>query len=140
MYGPALTAWRRISWSVACLPCAVRSLPLHARCFGRHSDDPIGGPLSPEPLRSRIPVMAREGFAEVASRLVDIGRRFYSRGWVLGTSGNFSAVVSREPLRMAITASSVHKGRLRRGDILQCDERGALVGRRSPGHRNPGDR
>src|SRR5580693_3827987 len=88
----------------------------------------------------RIPVMAREGFAEVASRLVDIGRRFYTRGWVLGTSGNFSAVVSREPLRLAITASSVHKGRLRRGDILQCDERGALVGRRSPERRGSGRR
>jgi methylthioribulose-1-phosphate dehydratase len=84
--------------------------------------------------------MAREGFAEVASRLVDIGHRFYTRGWVLGTSGNFSAVVSREPLRLAITASSVHKGRLRRGDILQCDERGAIVGRRGPGHRSPGRR
>ena len=82
--------------------------------------------------------MAREGFAEMASRLVDIGRRFYARGWVLGTSGNFSAVVSREPLRLAITASSAHKGRLRRGDILQCDERGAIVGRRGPGHRSPG--
>jgi methylthioribulose-1-phosphate dehydratase len=84
--------------------------------------------------------MARERFAEVASRLVDIGRRFYTRGWVLGTSGNFSAVVSREPLRLAITASSVHKGQLRRGDILQCDERGAIVGRRSAGSRSPGRR
>jgi methylthioribulose-1-phosphate dehydratase len=89
--------------------------------------------------------MAREGFAEVASRLVDIGRHFYTRGWVLGTSGNFSAVVSRDPLRLAITASSVHKGQLRRGDILQCDERGAIVGRRSPGRgglgrRSPGRR
>jgi methylthioribulose-1-phosphate dehydratase len=84
--------------------------------------------------------MAREGFADVASRLVDIGRRFYTRGWVLGTSGNFSAVVSREPLRLAITASSVHKGRLGRGDILQCDERGALVGRRSSRRPGPGGR
>jgi methylthioribulose-1-phosphate dehydratase len=84
--------------------------------------------------------MAREGFAEVASRLVDIGRRFYARGWVLGTSGNFSAVVSRDPLRLAITASSVNKGQLRRADILQCDERGAIVGRRSPGRRRPGRR
>ena len=85
--------------------------------------------------------MPRELFAEVASGLVDIGRRFYARGWVLGTSGNFSAVVSREPLRLAITASSVNKGQLRRGDILQCDERGVLVGpragRRSPGSRSP---
>jgi methylthioribulose-1-phosphate dehydratase len=75
--------------------------------------------------------MAREEFATTAARLVDIGRRFYARGWALGTSGNFSAVVSRAPFRLAITASSVHKGQLRRGDILQCDERGALVGRGS---------
>ena len=62
----------------------------------------------------------------------EIGRRFYMRGWVMGTSGNFSAVVSREPFRLAITASSVHKGQLRAGDVLQCDEHGAAVGR-TPG-------
>jgi methylthioribulose-1-phosphate dehydratase len=84
--------------------------------------------------------MAHEGFAQIASRLMDIGRRFYARGWVQGTSGNLSAVVSREPLRLAITASSVHKGQLRRGDILQCDERGALVGRRRPVSRSHGRR
>jgi methylthioribulose-1-phosphate dehydratase len=72
--------------------------------------------------------MARDGFAGLASRLAEIGRRFDARGWVLGTSGNFSAVVSRQPLRLAITASSVHKGQLRAVDILQCDEHGALVG------------
>jgi methylthioribulose-1-phosphate dehydratase len=54
-----------------------------------------------------------------------------ARGWVLGTSGNFSAVVSRRPLRLAITASSVAKGRLRAADILECDERGRIVGRRA---------
>ena len=71
--------------------------------------------------------MARDGFAAVASQLTGIGRRFYARGWVLGTSGNFSAVVSTRPLRLAITASSAHKGRLRAADILQCDEQGAVV-------------
>ena len=60
-------------------------------------------------------------------RLTEIGRRFYARGWVFGTSGNFSAIVSRRPLRLAITASAVHKGQLRAADILQCDERGGLV-------------
>ena len=75
--------------------------------------------------------MARDGFSGIASRLAEIGRRFYMRGWVMGTSGNFSAVVSRQPLRLAITASSVHKGRLRAGDILQCDEHGAAVGRKA---------
>ena len=71
--------------------------------------------------------MARDGFAGLASRLAEIGRRFDARGWVLGTSGNFSAVVSRRPFRLAITASSVHKGRLRAVDVLQCDERGEVV-------------
>ena len=61
-------------------------------------------------------------------RLAAIGRRFYGRGWVLGTSGNFSTVVSREPLRLAITASSVPKGTLSAQDILECDERGTVVG------------
>jgi methylthioribulose-1-phosphate dehydratase len=56
--------------------------------------------------------------------LTAVGRRFYDRGWVLGTSGNFSAVVSRDPLRLAITASSVHKGTLQSSDILEVDERG----------------
>lgn len=70
-------------------------------------------------------------FAKTASQIAAIGRRVYARGWALGTSGNFSAVVSRRPLRLAITASSVAKGALRASDILQCDEHGRLVGRRS---------
>jgi methylthioribulose-1-phosphate dehydratase len=73
--------------------------------------------------------MARAGFSGIAGHLAEIGRRFYMRGWVMGTSGNFSAVLSREPFRLAITASSAHKGQLRPGDVLQCDELGAAVGR-----------
>jgi methylthioribulose-1-phosphate dehydratase len=69
-----------------------------------------------------------------ASRLAAVGRRFYKRGWALGTSGNFSAVVSRRPLQLAITATSVAKGGLRAADILLCDERGRVVGR---GNRKP---
>ena len=65
----------------------------------------------------------------VAAALAAIGRRFYARGWVFGTSGNFSAVVSRQPLRLAITASSLPKGTLRASDILHCDENGRVVGR-----------
>jgi methylthioribulose-1-phosphate dehydratase len=61
--------------------------------------------------------------AQAAAGLAALGRRFYERGWVLGTSGNFSAVVSRRPLRLAITASSVHKGTLSRRQILQIDDR-----------------
>ena len=57
-----------------------------------------------------------------------IGRRFYDRGWVLGTSGNFSAVITRDPLRLAITASAVHKGALRDADLLEVDEHGSPIG------------
>jgi methylthioribulose-1-phosphate dehydratase len=71
--------------------------------------------------------MGPGAFVDVVERLAAIGPRFYARGWVLGTSGNFSAVVSRDPLRLAITASSVHKGQLRSSDILLCDHEGNLV-------------
>jgi methylthioribulose-1-phosphate dehydratase len=77
--------------------------------------------------------MTIPSFSMLARDLTAVGRRFYARGWVLGTSGNFSAVVARDPLRIAITASSVHKGRLRTPHILEVDERGELVGRRGAG-------
>jgi methylthioribulose-1-phosphate dehydratase len=84
--------------------------------------------------------MARGTFAAVATELAAVSQRFYARGWALGTSGNFSAVVSRQPLRLAITASSVPKGQLERGDILQCDERGLVVGLPDRARRNGRDR
>lgn len=43
----------------------------------------------------------------VARAFREIGRDFHTRGWVLGTSGNFSTVISRKPLKLIITASSV---------------------------------
>lgn len=58
---------------------------------------------------------------EIARRLADAGRRFDARGWVLGTSGNFSAVITRDPLRLAITASGAWKGDLTAADILEMD-------------------
>ena len=57
-----------------------------------------------------------------ANDLARLGRRFYDRGWVLGTSGNFSVVTCREPLRLAITASSVDKGALEPSQILDIDD------------------
>ena len=45
----------------------------------------------------------------------------------MGTSGNFSAVIEREPLRIAITASSVDKSRLLPEDILEIDAEGKVV-------------
>jgi methylthioribulose-1-phosphate dehydratase len=62
--------------------------------------------------------------AELAPLLVATGRALHARGWALGTSGNFSAVVRREPLVLAITRSGVDKGRLSASDILEVDENG----------------
>lgn len=66
-------------------------------------------------------------FAEVADQLAEIGRQFHRRGWALGTSGNFSAVVNRDPLRLAITTTGVDKGTLSPGQIVEIDERGKVV-------------
>jgi methylthioribulose-1-phosphate dehydratase len=78
-----------------------------------------------------LAISATPSFARAARDLAAVGRRFYGRGWVLGTSGNFSIVVSRKPLRLAITASSLPKGTLRPADILQCDDAGRVMGRAS---------
>jgi len=69
-------------------------------------------------------------FEELAGRIVELGRQAHHRGWVLGTSGNFSAVVSRQPLRLAITASGADKGRLGPAQILEIDGEGRAVGGR----------
>jgi len=61
--------------------------------------------------------------------LIDVGRRFYSRNWVLATSGNFSAVLSQSPLRLCITQSAAHKGTLTPRSFITIDESARPVGR-----------
>jgi len=61
--------------------------------------------------------------------LIEVGRRFYGRNWVLATSGNFSAVISQSPLRLCITQSAAHKGSLTPRDFLTIDESTTPVGR-----------
>lgn len=74
-----------------------------------------------------IPAETNTRLTEIAARLADIGKNFYQRGWVLGTSGNFSAVLQRDPLQLAITASGMDKGRLTPEHILQIDADGHVV-------------
>jgi methylthioribulose-1-phosphate dehydratase len=69
--------------------------------------------------------------ADAAAQLVDVGRRFYARGWVMGTSGNFSAVTSRRPMRLAITPSAAHKGTLAAAAFLEIDGTGRQTKARS---------
>ncbi|HEV7744733.1 MAG TPA: methylthioribulose 1-phosphate dehydratase [Pyrinomonadaceae bacterium] len=58
--------------------------------------------------------------------LIDAGQDFYQRGWMLGTSGNLSAVVSSDPLTLAITASGAAKGALTPNHILLIDGLGKV--------------
>ena len=59
--------------------------------------------------------------------LVETAKGFHRRGWMLGTCGNLSAVVSRGPLRLAITRSGVDKGALIPDQILEVDAAGERV-------------
>lgn len=69
-----------------------------------------------------------ENFESLAENLASAGREFYRRGWVLGTSGNFSALMSREPLRVCITASGNDKGALTaETHFLEIDECAAVL-------------
>ena len=63
-------------------------------------------------------------FPDLSNRLAEAGRRFYARNWVLGTSGNFSAVISVDPLQLVITPSGAHKGTLAGAQFLQVDSEG----------------
>ncbi len=58
-------------------------------------------------------------FAQHVERPRDTGPDFHRRGWALGTSGNFSVVIDRNPLVLAITESSIDKGRLQPENILR---------------------
>jgi len=66
-------------------------------------------------------------FSKTARDLAKIGQGFQARGWVLGTSGNFSAVTSRQPLRLAITATGLDKGELVASQFLEIDEQANVV-------------
>jgi methylthioribulose-1-phosphate dehydratase len=57
-------------------------------------------------------------------QLSELGRYFHSRGWTPATSGNFSVVVDRDPLRLLVTVSGTDKGRLQPDDFVVVDAEG----------------
>ena len=66
-------------------------------------------------------------FAQAAGQLAEVGTRFDARNWVLGTSGNFSVVLGRDPLRLAMTRSGVSKGSLDLEAIVEIDGDGTVL-------------
>ncbi|WP_214415782.1 methylthioribulose 1-phosphate dehydratase [Sphaerisporangium fuscum] len=61
------------------------------------------------------------------ARLAVEAARFTGIGWMRGTSGNISEVVSRDPLRLAVTASGLDKGELTATDVAVVGGRGEPV-------------
>lgn len=76
-----------------------------------------------EGKRGKIPIVT-PGTADVAEQLAEVGRRFDARDWVLGTSGNFSVVLERDPLRLVMTRSGIAKGTLTADGVVEVDARG----------------
>src|SRR5258707_8896270 len=63
----------------------------------------------------------------LAVELAETGRAFHVRGWALGTSGNYSAVLRDKPLRLLITSSGVDKAQLSKRHFLEIDDRANIL-------------
>ena len=74
-------------------------------------------------------------FSEIAANLAATAKALHARGWMLGTSGNLSAVVQQEPLLLAMSPSGVDKGELTAEQILLVDEDARVIN----GDRKPSD-
>ena len=68
-----------------------------------------------------------ENLPQLANSLASIARGLHARGWLLGTSGNLSAVVQREPLRLAMSPSGIDKGELTAEQVLTIDAGAHIV-------------
>ena len=61
------------------------------------------------------------------AELIKVSKNFYSRGWMLGTSGNLSILIQEEPLEFLITASGNDKGELTEEDFLVVNQDGHCI-------------
>ncbi len=76
---------------------------------------------------SEIPTHNVSAAHPLAVELAETVRFLAQKGWAPGTGGNFSAVLSRTPLRLLITPSGVDKGRLQAEQLLEIDADGAVL-------------
>ncbi|WP_246564712.1 methylthioribulose 1-phosphate dehydratase [Leptothoe spongobia] len=59
--------------------------------------------------------------------LINIMQLAYNRGWTLGTGGNFSAVLQRDPLHLLMAPSGVDKGTVKADDLIVVDQQGTVI-------------
>ena len=67
------------------------------------------------------------GLESQIDALRECGQVFWQRGWSVGTSSNYSAVISHDPVELVVTASGMDKGRLTREDFVRVGETGEAV-------------
>ena len=65
-------------------------------------------------------------------QLRECGRLFHSRGWSVGTSSNYSVVLSNDPVELAVTASGKDKGRLEQTDFVHIGADGSPIETNQP--------
>lgn len=65
--------------------------------------------------------------AEAIKELTQAGASLAARGWLLGTSGNLSATLELEPLRLVITSSGQDKGALGPASFVEVDGDGCVL-------------
>lgn len=64
---------------------------------------------------------------EAGLALASESARYAALGWMRGTAGNLSVVLSRDPLRLAVTVSGRDKGELTASDVVEIDSTGASL-------------
>jgi methylthioribulose-1-phosphate dehydratase len=74
-----------------------------------------------------MPPLTAPPSVDATDALRAIGREFHGRGWSLGTSSNYSVVVSRDPLELLVTASGKDKSALGRDDFVRVDSQGRVI-------------
>ena len=63
----------------------------------------------------------------IKSDLIATTRRLHQRRWCDGTSGNFSVVLKRDPLRVLMAPSGVNKGRMEVDDLIVVNDNQVIV-------------
>ncbi len=59
--------------------------------------------------------------------LQDVSNLFYTRGWSVGTSSNYSILLNREPFQLLVTASGKDKRSLAKTDFVVIDRAGKIL-------------
>jgi methylthioribulose-1-phosphate dehydratase len=68
-----------------------------------------------------------QNIQEAVAEMIALGQAFYSKGWNLATSSNYSAVIGREPFQLLMTASGKHKSALTSEDFVLVNEKLKVV-------------